>query len=95
MIGVDAVREGEIDDPVNATERDRRLGTVAGQRLQTRSSAPGQYDGQYITIHQTDLRSILRQGRRTYWHRDAFTIVRGKRRQANGFAHRTEHTAVF
>ncbi len=34
-VGVDAVREGEIDDPVNAAERDRRLGTVPGQRLQT------------------------------------------------------------
>ena len=38
-VGVDAVREGEVDDPVDPAERDRRLGPVARQRLQARSPA--------------------------------------------------------
>ena len=61
-VGVDAVREGEVDDPVDAAERDGRLGTVTGQRLQARSPTPGQYDGQYVSIHQKNLRSMFRSG---------------------------------
>ena len=61
-VGVDAVRQREIDDPVDAAERDRRLGTVPGQGLQTRSPAPGQHDGQHVTIHQkTSARLSARQ----------------------------------
>ena len=33
-VGVDAIREGEVDDPVDPAERDGRLGPVAGQGLQ-------------------------------------------------------------
>ena len=51
-VGIDAVGEGEVDDPVDPAERDGRLGPVAGQRLQARSPPPGQDDGQHVTIHQ-------------------------------------------
>ena len=39
---VEAIRQGEINDAIDAAERDGRLGPVAGQRLQPRSLAPGQ-----------------------------------------------------
>ena len=52
-VGVDAVGEGEVDDPVDPAERDRRLGPVAGQGLQPGSPPPGQDDRQHITKHQT------------------------------------------
>ena len=50
--GVDAVREGEVDDPVDAAERHGRLGAVAGQGLQPGALPAGQDDGQHI-LHQT------------------------------------------
>jgi len=53
QVGIDAVREREVDDPVNAPQRDRRLGPVSSQRLQARAPAPGQHNGQYVSIHQT------------------------------------------
>ena len=34
---VEAVREGEVDDAVDAAERHGRLGAVAGERLQARA----------------------------------------------------------
>ena len=39
--GVDAVGEGEVDDPEDAAERDRRLGPNVGERLQTFALSPG------------------------------------------------------
>ena len=39
---VEAVREREVDDAIDAAERHRRLGAVAGQRLQPRTLAAGQ-----------------------------------------------------
>ena len=39
---VEAIREREVDDAIDAAERHRRLGAVAGQRLQPRTLAAGQ-----------------------------------------------------
>ena len=50
-VGVDAVGEGEVDDPVDPAERDGRLGPVAGQGLQAGPPAPGQDDGQHVAMH--------------------------------------------
>ena len=47
-VRVDAVGQGEVDDPVDPAERDGGLGAVAGQRLQARPPAPGQDDGQHV-----------------------------------------------
>ena len=52
QVGVDAVRQREVDDPVQPAERDRRLGPVPGQWLQPRPPAPGQDDRQDVAIHQ-------------------------------------------
>ena len=40
--GVDEVREAEVDDPVAAAERDRRLGALAGERLEPGPGATGE-----------------------------------------------------
>ena len=45
---VEAVREREVDDPVDAAERHGRLGPVARQRLQPRALAACQHDRQNI-----------------------------------------------
>ena len=45
---VEAVGQREIDDPIRPAERHGRLGAVARQRLQPRSFAAGQNDGQHV-----------------------------------------------
>ena len=45
---VETVREREVDDPVNAAKRHRRLRPVARQRPQPRALSPSQYDGKNI-----------------------------------------------
>src|SRR5262249_47474499 len=50
-VGVDAVGQGEVDDPEDPPERDRRLGPVARQRLQTTPPPPGQHGRQYVSVH--------------------------------------------
>ena len=37
---VEAIREGEVDDPIGAAEGDGRFGPIAGKRLQTRPLPP-------------------------------------------------------
>ena len=45
---VEAVREGEIDDPIRPAERDGRFGPIPRKRLQPRSLAAGEYYRQHI-----------------------------------------------
>jgi len=45
--GIDEIAEYEINDPVLAAERNRRLGAFARQRKEPGSFASGQYDAQY------------------------------------------------
>src|SRR5206468_13053836 len=42
---VDEVREHEVDDTVAAAVRDRRLGAVAGERVEAAPLAPGEDHG--------------------------------------------------
>ena len=55
---VDAVGQGEVDDAVQAAERDGRLGPVAGERLEPRAPAAGQDDGQDVTHGRSPARLI-------------------------------------
>ena len=48
---VDEVREHEVDQPVDAAERHRRLGPVGGQRHQPLALAAGQHDPQNLVRH--------------------------------------------
>ena len=51
-VGVDAVGQREVDDPVDPAEGDGRLGPVARQGFQPGPPPPGQDDGQNVTMHQ-------------------------------------------
>ena len=52
-VGVDAVGECEVDDPVDPAEGNRRLGAVPGEWFEARSPASCQDDRQHVAIHQT------------------------------------------
>ena len=65
---VDAVGQGEVDDPVEPAERHGRLGPVAGEGLQPGPLPPGQDDGQNVAIHQLRLRSPLARSGRSQRH---------------------------
>ena len=52
-VGVQAIREREVDDPVDPAEGDRRLGPVTRQGFEARPPPPGEDDGQYIAEHLT------------------------------------------
>jgi hypothetical protein len=43
---VDEIREREVDQPILATKRDRRFGTIASQRTESLSLAAGENDRQ-------------------------------------------------
>ena len=45
---VEAVREREIDDPVDAPKRHRRLGPIARERLEPRALAARQHNRQNV-----------------------------------------------
>jgi hypothetical protein len=45
---VEAVGEGEIDDPVHSAERDGRFGPLAGERVQPCASTAGEQHGQHF-----------------------------------------------
>jgi hypothetical protein len=45
---VEAVGEGEVDDPVGAAERHRRLGPVAGERIEPRTLPAGEHHGHHV-----------------------------------------------
>ena len=50
-VAVDAVRQREVDDPIDPAERDGRLGPIARERLQPGPPAPGQDDRQDVSQH--------------------------------------------
>ena len=52
-VAVDAVGEGEVDDAVDAAERDGGLGSIAGQGFEPGPSTAGQHDRQDISQHRT------------------------------------------
>src|SRR5581483_2901015 len=41
QVGVDAVRKRDVDDAVNTTKRDRRLGTVTGEGIESLACPSG------------------------------------------------------
>ena len=49
---VDAVREREVDDPVRAAERHRRLGALARQRVEPLARAAGEQDRDHVPEQQ-------------------------------------------
>ena len=53
---VEAIRQREIDDAIDAAKRHGRLGPIARQRPQPRSFAPGQYDRQNFLHRQRSSR---------------------------------------
>ena len=46
--GVDAVAQGEVDDPVRPAEVDRRLGAILRQRIQALAGAAGEHDHERV-----------------------------------------------
>ena len=50
VAGVDQVRQREVDQPVVAAERDRRLGAVERQRRQPLALAPRQDDREHVVL---------------------------------------------
>ncbi len=61
--GVHRVRQGEVDDPVLAAERDARLGAHLGEHGQPLTLAPGQDQGQDRCRHASDspMRRVARR----------------------------------
>jgi hypothetical protein len=53
--GVDAVAQREIDNPVGAAEKNRRLCAVASQWVQPLAGTTGQQDNQRIVEHREPL----------------------------------------
>ena len=49
--GVDAIAEGEVDDPVRPAEKHRRFGAISGQRIQTLAGASREQDDKGIVDH--------------------------------------------
>src|SRR6185369_8768480 len=58
-LAVDAVGQGEVDDPVQAAERDGRLGPVPGERVESGPAAPGENDGQDVAHGQSSARILV------------------------------------
>ncbi len=50
---IDAVRKGEVDDPVGAAKGDGRLGTVAGQGIEPVALSAGENEGERVAHHLT------------------------------------------
>ena len=50
-VGIDAIREGEVDDPVDPAEGDRGLGPVPREGLEAGPPASRQDDRQDVAIH--------------------------------------------
>ena len=48
---VDAVAQGEVDDPIRPAEIDRRLGPLLGERIQPLADAPGQHHHDGVIEH--------------------------------------------
>ena len=65
--GVDAVAQGEIDDPVRAAEVDRRLGPILGKRIQALAGTTGEHDDEAVVEERGHGRSAVTTRRRT-WH---------------------------
>jgi hypothetical protein len=51
QVGVEAVGEGDVNDAVDAAESHRRLGPVAGKRVEALSGAACQKDPESIFHH--------------------------------------------
>ena len=58
--GIDAVGQGEVDDPVQAPEGDGRLGLVPGEGKETLAFAPGHDDGGefFQLVHHLEVSSL-------------------------------------
>ena len=59
---VDQVAQDEIDDPILASERNRRLGAFLGQRIEPGTLAAGEHDSQYAQSHTVKRQLYFRSG---------------------------------
>jgi len=50
-VGVQAVADRDVDQPVAAADRDGRLGSMLRQRKQARSLPAAEDDGQDLVVH--------------------------------------------
>ena len=63
--GVDAVAQGEVDDPVRPSEVDSGLGPLLGERIQPFAHPARQYHHQSVVLHLILSVSAARTGRRS------------------------------
>jgi hypothetical protein len=71
------LREGDVDQPVHAAERQRRLRTTIGERRQTTARATSQHDDEHTLTPRTDMATGM------VWIGHQATITPPRTRQAS------------